>query len=199
MTAMTTARTRRAQQAAAEKVVAGLRQQAEERTPEGMRELAGHVIGLRQCFEHDGMPDWGGRSQDYRDAIYQAYKEAGAGSDSAGPLQANLRYHIGNVLREIAPPEDLQKLGMDPAGPRERAIRARATAHERKGRSPKATAPVFASPFAVMSDPLALASFALDAVKALRALEPRGEMAEALRPLLRQLSEEVFDAAGEIR
>jgi hypothetical protein len=178
------------------KVTKLMRTAAEGRTPAVMRQLAEEVIALRRLFAWDGLPDWGGRSPEYRDVIYRAYRSAGIPSDAIDGLQANLRYHVGNAIREVAPRSELEKLGMDPEGPRGRAVRARATAHLRPKGSTRQ--PSAATPLAVMQDPLALCSFARDAVRAIRNLEPKGEMVQALAPELRALAEEVFGALADV-
>ena len=177
------------------RVVEGMEQATVERTSEVMRELARQVVELRSRFVWQDLPDWGGRSMDYRNAIYRAYRDAGVPSDSVAGLQANLRYHVGNVVRDIAPPEELEAIGLDPEGPRARAVRSRATVDRR--RKPPTSSTAHAVPLAVMRDPLALASFAIDAVRAIRELRPRGQMAEALQPLLKQLSEQTLDAVAD--
>lgn len=178
------------------KVVDLMRQAGKARSLELMRQLAREVVELRSLFTWEGMADWAGRSQEYRNTIYQAYRSAGIPSDAIDGLQANLRYHVGNVVREIAPTNELEKLGMDPEGPKGRAVRARATAHLRPKRTTRQEpAP---TPLAVMQDPLALCSFARDAVRAIRSLAPKREMADALVPELRALAEEVFGALADI-
>ena len=159
-----------------------------------MRQLACEVVELR-AFSWEGMPDWAGRSPAYRNTIYRAYRSAGIPSDAIDGLQARFRYHVGNVVREVARVGELEKLGMDPEGPKGRAVRARATAHLREKRT--AYLPPAPTPLAVMQDPLALWSFARDAVRTIRSLAPRGEMADALAPELRALAEEVFGALAD--
>jgi hypothetical protein len=180
------------------RVVDGMERATVERTPEVMRELAGHVVELRSRFVWQDLPDWGGRSMGYRTAVYRAYRAAGVPSDSVAGLQANLRYHVGNVVREIAPAEELEAIGLDPDGPPARAVRARAAGDRRRKPAHVPTRPpAHEVPLAVMRDPLALASFAIDAVRAIRELRPRGEMAEALAPLLKQLGEQTLGAAAD--
>ena len=109
------------------------------KAPTDTQQLAHLVVEFRRLFEHDGRPDWAGRSQSYRDAIYQVYRDAKVPSDSAGGLQAKIRYHVGNVVREVAPPEDLLALGLKPKGPRGRADRKSTrlnSSHIQKSRMP---------------------------------------------------------------
>lgn len=96
------------------------------RSSERLRAAAEAIVALRQCFEHEGMPDWAGRSPDYRYHVEQAYRRADFPADGTSPLQANVRYHVGNVMREVAPPEHLNALGLKPKGPRGRIQEARA-------------------------------------------------------------------------
>lgn len=178
-------------------LVQSLAQAKAGRTPQVMRELARRVVELRSRFVWNGLPDWGGRSSDYRNAIYRAYREAGIPSDSVAGLQANLRYHVGNVVREVAPPDQLEAIGLRPEGPRLRAITSRAEAHPRRQPATHQPARPQPVPLVVMRDPLALASFAIDAIRAIRELKPGGATAHALQPLLKQLTEETVDAVAE--
>lgn len=86
-----------------------------------LKELARVVVQLRQEFHtEDGRTDWAGRSHPYREAIAKIYAEAGLPPDSLDGMQASLRYHIGNVLRDVAPPDELADLGLKPKTPRDR-------------------------------------------------------------------------------
>src|SRR5690606_11264334 len=111
--------------------------------------------------------------------IERLYRQAGVPSDSESNMQANLRYHVGNVLRKVAPPEDLQALGMAVEGPLGRIRNTRASAPAR---------PRLARPG--VGDPAAMASLALETVRTLRSMEPGTETEPALRALL----DEVMDA-----
>lgn len=86
-----------------------------------LKGLARVVVGLRQCFHtEDGRTDWAGRSHQYRETIAKVYAEAGLPPDSLDNMQASLRYHIGNVLREVAPADDLAVLGLKSKTPKDR-------------------------------------------------------------------------------
>lgn len=91
-----------------------------------LKDLAEIVVKLRAQHEHRGMPDWAGRSTEYRDVVAKMYRDAGVPEDSVSNIQASLRYHIGNELREQAPAEELAQLGLSEEGPkgREKARRA---------------------------------------------------------------------------
>jgi hypothetical protein len=101
--------------------------EADSSRTEALKDLARAVVKIRQATKDtDGKPDWAGRSQSYRDAIGKVYQEAGVPEDSQANIQAALRYHIGNVLRDEAPPADLKALGLKAEGPRERAATRKA-------------------------------------------------------------------------
>lgn len=116
---------------------------------------------------------------EYRDMIERLYRQAEVPSDSGGGMQANLRYHLWNALRKVAPAEDLEALGMAVEGPlaRIRTTRQAAPAGARRAVRPG------------VGDPAALASLALDAVRTLRTMEPGAEV----EPVLRKVLDEILD------
>jgi hypothetical protein len=150
------------------------------------RKAAEAIIALRRQFKHEGIPDWAGRSPEYRDIIEHLYRDVGVPSDSAGGLQANLRYHLGNALRSIAPPEDLEALGMSIQGPLGRVKATREASprpSRRKARS-------------VTIDPETLAGLALEAIRALRQMAD--EATASVEPTLRALLDETVEALREL-
>lgn|GEM_PF-5028532 len=182
-----------------------------------LRRLAELIVRLRGQYEFEGHTDWAGRGGEYREAIAGAYREAGVPQDTVDGLQAALRYHIGNVLREVAPPDELQAAGLDPEGPLERLHRRREAARQkRQGGKVEAaleavehgqaiTFPLIPAGdkrrqprigLGALQDPIALVGLALDAVRAAADLDVRGETAEALQLMLRRLNDEVFDLAA---
>lgn len=88
-----------------------------------LRDLAKCVVGIRaQTLTGDGKtPDWAGQSQAYRDTIREMYDGAGIPTDASANVQAALRYHIGEVLREVVSPGALTKAGLATKGPKDRA------------------------------------------------------------------------------
>lgn len=168
---------------AADKALAALVEAVEQPTTMTNRRAAEAIVRLRKHFRHEGRPDWAGRSPEYRDLIERLYRQAGVPSDSESSMQANLRYHIGNALREVADPEDLQALGMATEGPagRVRAVRAA------RPRRPRLARPG-------IGDPAALASLALETVRTLRSMDPDGDVEPALRLLL----DEVLDTLRQV-
>ncbi|MEU7039828.1 hypothetical protein AB0A77_02065 [Streptomyces varsoviensis] len=86
-----------------------------------MKNLAVVVIEMRRRFTtEDGLPDMRGRSYPYRERIAEVYLRAGVPEDSEDRIRANLRYHIGNLLREELTPQELEDYGLLPAAPRDR-------------------------------------------------------------------------------
>lgn len=152
-----------------DRVLKALTTAIKEPGPVTSRRAAEALVSLRQQFEFDGRPDWTGRSIEYRDIIERLYRQAGVPADSEGGMQANLRYHLGNVLREVAPAEDLQALGISVDGPAGR-IRRNRKEH------PKART--------TNLDSRALAGLALSAVHALASSEPGPEIESTLRQIL---------------
>ena len=131
--------------------------------------------------------------------------------DSVDSTQAAIRYSIGNALREVAPPADLEALGLSLEGPRARPRRARAAAESSNGprsvgrprrlvRAPGPMADAAGRTVLVaVADSVALVNFARDAIAAVQELKPKGEDAVAVEPLLRALAEEVFTTMVEVR
>lgn len=86
-----------------------------------IRDLAETLVSLREHFlTHDGHPDWTGRTGAYRAAVHQIYSDANIPPDEATTLQAAVRYHAGNVLRERLSAQELEDLGIGAAAPRAR-------------------------------------------------------------------------------
>lgn len=101
-----------------------------------LRELARVIVELRGYFQtEDGRTDWAGRSFTYRETVARIYQDAGVPADSLEGMQSALRYHIGNVLRDHAPPQELEDLGLKSQRPVERvkASRERLAALARAG------------------------------------------------------------------
>lgn len=171
--------------AQAARVVTALREAVADPGTVNNRTAAAEIVKLRGMFRHEDRPDWAGRSPEYRDCIERLYRQSGLPSDSESSMQANLRYHIGNTLRQVAPPEDLAALGMASEGPLGRLRTAR---HE----EPKTARPRLARPG--VGDPAALASLALETVRTIRSMDPGPEVEPALRKVL----DEILDVLREL-
>ncbi len=86
-----------------------------------LKDLAEIVVALRGSFElDDGRHDWSGRSTGYRSAMAEVYDKAALPADERDTVQAALRYHVGNLLRENTSPEELASVGLTSQSPKER-------------------------------------------------------------------------------
>lgn len=86
------------------------------------RSLAEVVFKLRSKFKTpDGQKDYTGRTVEYREAVQAMYEAANVLPDSQSNVQAAIRYHIGEVLRERLTPKELRALGLNVKSPKERA------------------------------------------------------------------------------
>ena len=93
-----------------------------------LRALAKVVVALRTRYRTpQGDTDWRGQSWEYRQAISEMYGNAGVPPDSESNIQAALRYHVGNLVREVAPPVQLEAVGLLPTSPKDRMDTARRT------------------------------------------------------------------------
>src|SRR5919205_1123942 len=80
-----------------------------------LRELAPIIVNLRRHFTlSNGVPDWSGRTPDYRRAVAELYARARIPNEQLTAVQQALRYHVGNLLREVAPPDELEAAGQVP-------------------------------------------------------------------------------------
>lgn len=85
-----------------------------------LRDLADVLVELRSRFDYEGLPDWAGRSWDYRMAAQELYESSGVKPDVAAHIQAVVRYHVGNVLRRRVSQAELKKVGLLQRSPKER-------------------------------------------------------------------------------
>lgn len=90
---------------------------------ETYRRLAGVIVDLRKRFPNsqETGPDWRGTTQAYREAVAKMYEASGVEPDSVSNMQAAIRYHIGNVLRERLSAEELAAAGLKAEGPLQRS------------------------------------------------------------------------------
>jgi hypothetical protein len=92
-----------------------------------LKALAKVVVALRSHFRTtEGDVDWSGRSWDYRQTVSAMYEASGIPPDSESNIQASLRYHVGNPLREVVPAEQLESAGLLTKSPKERMTDVRA-------------------------------------------------------------------------
>jgi hypothetical protein len=144
------------------------------------------VVALRQLYTVDGRTDWTGRSVEYRDAIEGLYRQADLPPDSESPVQSKVRYHVGNVLREVAPAEELEALGLATAGPKGRAQANRAAG----GRRRRAPAEVTRTR---IDSPLTVAALGLDALKMLQVMDIQDEDKDIVDDLVRKMLDEAVE------
>jgi len=91
-----------------------------------LRRLAPVIVELRSRFTlEDGRPDWSGRSPAYRAQMSDLYERVGLPKDQRDTVQAAMRYHIGNLIRERAPKDELLSVGLTATAPRQRSTATR--------------------------------------------------------------------------
>lgn len=106
-----------------------------------LKQLADVIVRLRACYLNaDGRPDLRGTSQEYRDAVQALYRKADVPPDAKSNMQAAVRYHIAQRLREYMreqghTAEDFAYYRLDPDDAAERNKRR---AREKTARARKA-------------------------------------------------------------
>lgn len=91
-----------------------------------LREAARYFIDARQhFFTREGEPDWLGRTYAYRTWVREVMSAAHVPGDEVSSLQAAIRYHSGNVLRDRLDAEQIDDLGLRKESPRERSVEKR--------------------------------------------------------------------------
>ena len=161
-------------------VLEKLRCLSEDDSTTAFRDVARAIVELRSGYTHEDLPDWKGRSLEYREAIENLYRQAELPPDSESSVQAKLRYHIGNVVREVAPVEDLAALGLKPKGPADRAKDRPYTSR----RQPAAVRRTSAD------NPLVLAALALDSLRLMNNLDTSDDDRPVAEKVVRQIMDE---------
>ena len=106
-----------------------------------MHSAADALVDMRLMHvNRDGMPDLGGSSFEYRQAVGEGLSEAGVDATNRPKVMAALRYHVGNRLRERFTADELAEYGMLAKKPAERqqAERAHLASIVRVATSPRA-------------------------------------------------------------
>jgi len=179
----------RDQEQAAQAAQAALTDMVQDPSTENVRDAATALVALRQEFTFEGFPDWAGRSLDYRMTVERLYRDAGVPSDSEGGTLSKLRYHVGNIVRQTAPPEDLEALGLQSSGPRERNKDRRSSkvTELRPRRQPRVSV-------LQLDNPAFLVEHARADIALLRECVSAGAVGTvALAPALRELVNEILD------
>ncbi|WP_454051457.1 hypothetical protein [Cellulomonas sp. Marseille-Q8402] len=91
------------------------------------RRAAAALVEARGHFvTRDGTVDWSGRSHAYHAFVGELFSEANVPRELAPTIQASLRYHTGNLVRESVAEADLSAAGFQSrATPRERSAERR--------------------------------------------------------------------------
>lgn len=93
-----------------------------ERRTVALRDLAEVMVDMREHFvTPEGDPDWSGRTFAYRELARELYAEAGFPHDQAQAVQAAVRYHVGNIVRQRLSVDELADHGLRDVGPKQRA------------------------------------------------------------------------------
>jgi hypothetical protein len=91
-----------------------------------LREAASLFVDAREHFyTREGEPDWLGRTYAYRTWVREVMSGAHVPSDEVTSLQAAIRYHTGNFLRDRLEPEQIEDLGLRKESPKERSVEKR--------------------------------------------------------------------------
>jgi hypothetical protein len=113
-------------------------QQYQRNRTETLRKLAQVVVSIRAKHQYKDMPDWGGNSNKCKEVIAEMYRKAGVDRDSESSMQKALRYHIGVLLRKVAPKEHLKALGyLDEPQSKRQTEKAKAGNKAMKGQGQK--------------------------------------------------------------
>lgn len=83
--------------------------------------IAAVMIALRQHHTtEDGRPDWLGRSGPYRKDAAALYSDAGATDETRERISRAVRWHVGNLMRQVLTPEQLAEYELQESSPLER-------------------------------------------------------------------------------
>ncbi|MFG2292043.1 hypothetical protein [Streptomyces sp. NPDC048603] len=90
-----------------------------------LRNIAVVLIAIRaQCTDTQGRVDWRGQSHEYRALAKDVYAQANVPPDSLSYMQSNVRYHVGNILRDVLTPAELAAYELRPDSPAEANAKA---------------------------------------------------------------------------
>lgn len=92
-----------------------------------LRDVAAALVEAREhFFTADGTTDWRGRTYAYRQFAGEVFSGANLPPEEGSTVQAAVRYHTGNLLRERLGPDEVEALGLNPESPKERSVAKRA-------------------------------------------------------------------------
>jgi hypothetical protein len=92
-----------------------------------LKQAATEIVELRSRFARkDGGTDWGGRSQEYRDAIRDVYTRAGLPATIDHALVSRINYRVREALDARVPADELEAAGFSAGNPKKRQTEKRA-------------------------------------------------------------------------
>ncbi|WVX87946.1 hypothetical protein SEA_SNEK_26 [Arthrobacter phage Snek] len=113
-------------QKAASEALSSARSATDSRRTELLRDTARYFIDAREhFFTREGEPGWLGRTHAYRTWVREVMSSANIPGDEVTSLQAAIRYHSGNVLRDRLDGDTIDDLGLRKESPRERSVEKR--------------------------------------------------------------------------
>ncbi|MEV1157746.1 hypothetical protein AB0J27_20340 [Micromonospora chokoriensis] len=87
------------------------------------REVAALSVDLREFYLVDGRPDYAGRSHAYLSTMRDLWSKAGyTDAEERDRAQAQVRYHVGNIVRDRIPADDLEAAGLQAPSPRGQSV-----------------------------------------------------------------------------
>lgn len=98
---------------------------ADDRTALLRKTAAAFVSAREHFFTAEGEPDWLGRTYAYRRWIRETMSLANVPGEQLSTIQAAIRYHSGNILRERLDDDTRAALGLRESSPRERSTEKR--------------------------------------------------------------------------
>lgn len=92
-----------------------------------LRAVATAFVEAREHFyTPSGEPDWQGRTHAYRVWVRETMRLANIQQDELSTVQAAIRYHVGNIMRDRMDPETLASIGLNSSSPKQRSVEKRA-------------------------------------------------------------------------
>lgn len=166
--------------------------EADQSRTAALKELAATVVKIRAKFTDPktDTSDWAGKTAEYRAAISKLYADSGVPADSISSFQSNLRYHIGNALRDKLTEDELAKAGLGKESPREAQQRRQSGGASRTNN--RAEAKAEAEPAKLPDDPHKLVEGAIVLVRRAKGNPQPSDPATLVR-LLETLEQEVMD------
>ncbi|MFD0044759.1 hypothetical protein ACFVGV_06165 [Pseudarthrobacter scleromae] len=99
---------------------------AEDEKTAHLRAVATSFVDARQhFFTPQGEPDWLGRTHAYRTWVRETMRLADVQQSNLTTVQAAIRYHIGNIVRERMDADTIQGLGLRSSSPKQRSVEKR--------------------------------------------------------------------------